>query len=97
MEFQKCARCGTEFLFRRSRCAQCRSEEFHPVEHARCTVVDSLHLIATPDPFPDQYSLILFRTENGGKGFCRTDEVLEAGMEVDLSRDEFGPVCFRKG
>lgn len=96
MEFQKCLVCGTEYLFRRRRCTECGSEEFRAVEETKCTVVDSVSLIATPDPFPDQYSIVLFRTESGGRGFCRSEEALESGTSVELKKDEYGPVCVRK-
>ncbi len=96
MEFQKCAGCGALYLFRRRRCPECRTKEFSAVDEVNCTVVDTVPLIATPDPFPDKYSIVLFRTEGGGKGFCRTEEPLEPGTSVQLKLDQYGPVCVKR-
>ncbi len=95
MEFQKCTDCGSEYLFRRRRCPECGSVKFESVEYSKGTVVDSVALIASPDPFPDQYIIVLFKTEGGSMGFCRTDVEMNPGMEIQLKNDESGPVCAR--
>lgn len=93
MEFRKCVECGTEYLFPRRRCSGCGSEDFEKIPALNGVVEDSVHLIATPEPFPEEYSIILFRTEGGGKGFCRSDTDIEPGTGIAVTEDDSGPVC----
>lgn len=96
MDFYHCSGCGIEFIYRRGLCPNCHSREFVTAMVSEGIVLESVRLIATPDPFPDQYSIIMFKTSGGARGFCRTSEELDAGTEITLEEDEFGPVCYRK-
>lgn len=93
MMFHKCPNCSAEFLFGRAACPNCHSTKLEKTEVNTGKVVETVHLIATPDPFPDEYSIVLFETENGARGFCRTDAQLQTGDSIVLKEDEFGPVC----
>ncbi len=93
MLFNKCQKCSAEFLFKRGVCPECHSSEIKQIEVAEGKVLDSVHLIATPSPFPDAYSIVLFETPGGARGFCRTEQQFSSGEKVAISEDEFGPVC----
>lgn len=93
MIFNKCSECSTEFLAKRSSCPNCRSGNISMVDIANGKALESVHLIATPDPFPDEYSIILFETPGGARGFCRTPDEVTAGDQLAITKDESGPVC----
>lgn len=96
MIFHRCSRCSEEFLMKRPFCPKCGSGEIAEVEVDEGKVVEEVHLIATPDPFPDEYTVVLFQTPGGAKGFCRTVDQVAPGDGVSIAVDEFGPVCSRK-
>lgn len=93
MNFNKCNDCGTEFLFSRAFCPKCHSGNLASIEVTSGKVLESVHLIATPDPFPDDYSVVLFETGSGARAFCRTNAELKRGDSVSVTVDEYGPVC----
>lgn len=93
MIFNKCSECSTEFLAKRSACPNCGSGNISKVDINEGKAVESVHLIATPHPFPDEYSIILFETPGGARGFCRTTDDVAFGEPVVVSLDEHGPVC----
>lgn len=93
MEFSKCIKCSGEFLFRRALCPKCGSSEFATVDVTAAKALDSVHLIVTPEPFPDEYSVVLFQTDAGTKGFCRTTSEVKNGDRLKINMDENGPVC----
>lgn len=93
MNFNKCAKCFSEYVFKRAVCPKCGSKEFSLVDITTGRALDSVHLIATPDPFPDDYSVVLFETGSGARGFCRTTSEIKAGEALRISMDENGPVC----
>ncbi len=95
MKFNKCQDCSTEFIFKRSDCPKCHSSKIQETEIVEGKALDAVHLIATPNPFPDDYSIIMFETSGGARGFCRTTEELNRGDNVSITEDEFGPVCNR--
>lgn len=93
MEINMCRKCSSEFLFKRCVCPKCGSREFVKTDVTEATALDFVHLIATPEPFPEDYTVVLFRTDNGGMGFCRTSAELNRGDRIKLLMDELGPVC----
>ena len=93
MEFFKCTKCSEEYVFRRAVCHKCGSEEFTGVDITQGTAIDSVHLIATPEPMPDDYSVVMFQTPNGARGFCRTVSEIKRGDRIRINVDEYGPVC----
>ena len=93
MKFNECRECSTEFLFSRASCPKCGSEELHTVDVEKGKALEVVPLIATPSPFPDEYSIVLFQTPKGSRGFCRTTEKISKGQEIRISVDEYGPVC----
>lgn len=93
MIFNKCQECSAEFLFKRAKCPECHSSELEQIDVNEGKALYSVHLIATPNPFPDDYSVVLFETTGGARGFCRTTQDLKEGDKVSIIEDEFGPVC----
>lgn len=93
MKFNKCLECSTEYVFKRVTCPNCHSQKLEQLEVVKGKAVDSVHLIATPSPFPDEYSIVLFETPGGARGFCRTLHELKSGDNISITEDEFGPVC----
>ena len=93
MEFQKCSKCSSEFAFGRAVCPRCGSKEFSMANVTGAVALDSVKLIATPEPFPDGYSVVLFQAESGAKGFCRTNSEIRKGDRLKIGMDEYGPVC----
>lgn len=93
MIFNRCSDCSTEFLAKRSSCPNCRSGNISKVDISQGVALESVHLIATPHPFPDEYSIILFETAGEARGFCRTVDEIAAGDPVVVTQDEHGPVC----
>lgn len=93
MDFYKCSNCSAEFVSRRAICPNCSSTDWLTIEERVAVALDSVKLIATPSPFPDEYAVVLFKTENGGKGFCRTRDAVMAGDRVLLDSDEYGTIC----
>ena len=93
MEFNKCLKCSQEYMFKRAVCSKCGSDRFTTINVETATVIDSVHLIATPEQLPDEYNVVLFLTPGGGKGFCRSSMALKSGDTVHLRQDEVGSVC----
>lgn len=93
MELYRCGSCSGEYVFRRAVCPKCGSKNFNPVEVNSGVALDSVHLIATPEPFPDDYSVVLFQTDAGAKGFCRATSEVKRGDRIRIGMDENGPVC----
>lgn len=65
------------------------------VDISKGSAIDSVHLIATPSPFPDEYDIVMFKTEGGSIGFCRSTEQIGPGDSLEITADEFGPLCSR--
>lgn len=93
MKISKCMKCSGEFVFSRAVCPKCGSMDFSRVEVDRAMALDSVHLIATPEPFPDDYSVVLFEIGSGARGFCRTTSDVKRGDRLKIEMDEYGPVC----
>ncbi len=93
MIFYRCASCSREYVFRRSKCPKCGSKDFSAVEITSATALDSVHLIATPEPFPDEYDVVLFQTESGSRGFCRATSQIKRGDKLKIRTDEVGILC----
>ena len=93
MELYRCSKCSSEYVFRRAVCPKCGSKGFESVEVKNVVALDSVHLIATPEPFPDDYSVVMFQTDNGARGFCRTTSDVKRGDRLRIGMDENGPVC----
>lgn len=93
MKFNECMKCSTEFLFSRAVCPECGSEDIATTDVKNGKAVEVVHLIATPAPFPDEYSVVLFQTPNGTRGFCRTTAPISKGQDIEITGDEYGPLC----
>lgn len=93
MKFNKCQDCSAEFLFKRAKCPECSSSSLQQIEVVEGKALETVHLIATPNPFPDDYSVVMFETSGGARGFCRTTQDIKKGNKVSITEDEFGPVC----
>ncbi len=93
MELNRCAKCSEEFVFKRAVCPKCGSQEFTKALVTGAVALDSVHLIATPEPFPDDYSVVLFEAQGGARGFCRTTFEVKRGDRLKIKDDENGPVC----
>lgn len=93
MELYRCSKCSSEYVFRRAVCPKCGSKGFDSVEVKSAVALDSVHLIATPEPFPDDYSVVMFQSGNGARGFCRTTSDVKRGDRLRIGMDENGPVC----
>lgn len=96
MIINRCRSCGHEFLVKRVRCPSCHGEDFDQIHIHEGTVLDCVDLIATPEPFPDSYSIVLARTDNDVRLFCRSEKRVRAGTVVSISDSELGPVCSKK-
>lgn len=93
MDFVKCQECGREYLFSRVRCSSCGSMDLKKGEIFSARILERIHLIATPDTFPDEYDVAFVRTENGMNVFCRLENTLEPGTIVTLQRNASGITC----
>ncbi len=93
MELYRCVKCSVEFVFRRAVCPKCGSRDFTRSAVEVAIALDSVHLIATPEPFPDDYSIVLFQAESGAKGFCRTTSEVKRGDRLKIKNDDYGPTC----
>ncbi len=94
MNINRCRNCGTRFLVARSICPKCGKENFEQVPAASGIVLESVELIATPDPYPDRYYLVLLDVDDV-KAFCRSQEKLREGSTVYIRDDDLGPICTR--
>lgn len=92
MKFSVCNDCKARFLVPRNFCPECNSSDISERILDSGVVIYCVKLIATPEPFPDQYYLIL--AENSGlKFFCRSDNELEEGTPVKVQQTANGIVC----
>ncbi|MEM0156908.1 MAG: zinc ribbon domain-containing protein [Thermoplasmataceae archaeon] len=94
MNINRCRNCGTRFLVARSVCPKCGKEDFEHVPAASGTVLESVELIATPDPYPDRYYLVLLDVDDV-KVFCRSQEKLKEGSMAEIRDDDLGPTCMK--
>ena len=92
MNINRCRSCGTKFLVARSICPRCGKEDFEHVPARSGIVLESVELIATPDPYPDKYYLVLLDVDDV-RVFCRSQEKLREGSQADIQDDELGPIC----
>lgn len=92
MKYSRCGKCGTGFLVSRTFCPKCSSQVLQEVEFENGKVIHSVRLIATPEPYPDEYYLVLAE-HDGVRFFCRSDESLEADAEITVSDDDSGITC----
>ncbi len=92
MNINRCRNCGSKFLVSRSICPRCGKEDFDHVPVQSGIVVESVELIATPEPYPDNYHLVLLSVD-GVKIFCRSQEKLIEGSRVVIQDDDLGPTC----
>lgn len=92
MKSYTCSNCGFSFLVRRDFCPECRSKVITEGNILGGTVIYSVKLTATPEPFPDQYYLLLV-TDGNIRFFCRSEENIPEGGKVKLTESESGPCC----
>lgn len=92
MIMNRCTGCGETFLVKRAFCPECHSSKIEEFEVGEATVVISLKLVATPEPYPDEYFLV-FAEHNGTGFFCRSEENLKAGSKIRITSDEDGLIC----
>ena len=92
MNIMECENCGMKFLVSRSICPRCGKEDFDHFPVQNGVVLESVELIATPDPYPDKYYLVLLLVD-GVKIFCRSQEKLKEGTRVGVKDDDLGPIC----
>ncbi len=92
MNSYSCSECGKRFLVLRDFCPDCHSTDIKVQELNTGTVLHCVELIATPEPYPDQYFLVL--AENDGlKFFCRSSGAVEEGSRVTVEDTEEGIIC----
>lgn len=89
MLMNRCKACGETFLVKRAFCPKCHSSKVEEFEVGEATVISSLKLVATPEPFPDEYFLV-FAEYKGTGFFCRSEEDLKVGSKIrfDSGTDE---------
>lgn len=95
MILKRCRKCSETFLVPRARCPRCLGEEFSDVTVKDAVVSECLEIIATPEPYPEKYFLILAKTDGGVTVFCRSDQKIGEGSAVIIDDSELGPVCSR--
>lgn len=95
MKFYRCSSCSSEYVFNRAACQKCHSSRLEAFEVTEATALESIHLVATPEPYPEDYSVVMFEIGSGAKGFCRTTDAVRPGEKVKITVDEYGPVCRR--
>lgn len=88
----KCDKCGRKYSSDVFFCSTCKGEEFTEIEIEDATVVMSLLLNATAEPYPDTYYVNLVE-KDGTKIFCRSEGLLEKGKSVRVESDENGITC----
>ena len=93
MQVNRCNSCGTQFLVTRIACPDCSGSDMTRIDVNGGNVIESVELIATPEPFPDRYSIVYFEADGGVRGFCRSEEKLAPGDRISISEDANGPVC----
>ncbi len=93
MNINLCKHCGKKFVVKRAICPNCGNEDIEQITVSKGKVVESVDLIASPDPFPEKYSIILVESTEGVRLFCRSQESIPSGTEVEISVDALGPVC----
>lgn len=92
MNYSHCGNCGSRFLIPRIFCPECNSTAIATSEITSGTVIHCVKLIATPEPYPDEYYTIYAEYE-GVKFFCRSSEELTPGTKVQVEDTESGIVC----
>ncbi len=93
MKLMKCTSCGEAFLVPRVRCPKCLGENFTEIDVSEGIVSDCIEIMATPDPYPERYFLVMAKTEGGVAVFCRSDIELGKGSTVAIEDSDLGPVC----
>ncbi|MDS0257436.1 hypothetical protein ApAK_07130 [Thermoplasmatales archaeon AK] len=96
MNYHSCEDCGEKFLVDRAFCPRCHSERIQKRQIETGRVISVVHLVATPEPYPDQYSLVLAEAE-GVKFFCRSTDKVARGDPVKLSDTDDGLICSLQG
>lgn len=92
MKISRCGNCDAKFLVGRVFCPSCKSDAIEMIDLLEGKVIEIVSLVATPEPFPDNYSIAMIDA-NGIVLFARTDESLKKGDSVGITEDEFGPIC----
>ncbi len=94
MKYMECNDCGAVSLVQRDFCPKCRSENLDRKKLTGGRVIYSVKLVATPEPYPQEYFLVL--AESGRlKFYCRSDEELGEGEVISLTDSENGVIGSR--
>lgn len=92
MKYSKCSKCNARFLVPRDFCPECNSKEITELSLKSGTVLHCVKLIATPEPYPEQYFLVLAE-DAGLKFFCRSNEEVKEGTAINVEETEDGIIC----
>lgn len=92
MKYYECSECGDRFLVRRIICPSCKSNAVTEKEFNTGKVLECVKLIATPEPYPAEYFLILAEY-SGIKFFCRSELEIQSGAEIEVHDNEDGITC----
>lgn len=92
MRISRCRNCNAKFLVGRVFCPSCKSDAIEMINLVGGKVIEIVSLVATPEPFPDSYSIAMIDAD-GIMVFARTDESLKKGDSVRITEDGFGPLC----
>lgn len=92
MNYFKCKHCNTTFLVKRDFCPSCFSKDIENLEAREGIVSHSIHLMATPEKFPDEYYLIVGKS-SGIVFFCNSSVNIEPGEKVIIENGREGPTC----
>ncbi|MCL4438885.1 MAG: hypothetical protein M1616_05940 [Candidatus Thermoplasmatota archaeon] len=92
MKIYRCRNCKNRFLVFRFICPSCGMTGLETVPVIKGKVIETVMLKATPEPFPENYSVVKADSD-GIIVFCRTLERLQKGDEIMIEDDDLGPVC----
>lgn len=88
----RCKDCSSSFLEKRNRCYNCNSDNLKEYEISSGTVLDKVHLFATPDNMPEAYYILRISCE-GITLFCRSDANIGEGERVHVKEDGNSIYC----
>ncbi|MEM3676393.1 MAG: hypothetical protein QXV22_04990 [Thermoplasmataceae archaeon] len=92
MRIYECGECGERFLVERVFCPKCHSENIKGLEIDRGKVLNTVSLVATPEPYPDKYTLVLAEYD-GTRFFCRSEGDVKPGDTVIVKETPDGLIC----
>ncbi len=94
MRISRCRKCKTRFLVGRFFCPSCKSDDLEMLRVDEARVIETVRLMAIPEPFPEDYSIAMVDAD-GILFFTRTYEYLQKGDAVKITEDELGPICHK--